>query len=130
MNMNQLADEALDAFWQVIVKHFPKATTGDLSPLTTVRLNQAAKAAIKEWIVYNATTQESDIAVGYRFKLLSQVDRFPDFLTSTDLTGIVTAVDDKGVWARMDQHIPGADQWDNHVHWKTPEEFARDTVPI
>ncbi len=129
MNTPQLANEALNAFWQVIVTHFPQATTGDLSPLATFHLDQAAEAAIKEWIANNVTTQESDIAAGYRFKLFRQVDRFPDFLAPADLKGVVTAVDDSGVWGRMDQHIAGADQWHNQIHWQTPEEFARDTVP-
>ena len=129
MNTPQIANEALDAFWKVIVKHFPQATTGDLSPWATFHLDQAAEAAIKEWIANNVTTQQSDIAAGYRFKLFRQVDRFPDFLAPADLTGVVTAVDDNGVWGRMDEHIAGAEQWDNQIHWQTPEEFARDTVP-
>jgi hypothetical protein len=130
MNTQQLANEALDAFWQVIVKHYPQATTGDLSPLATFRLDQAAEAAIKEWIANNVTTQQSDIVAGYRFRLFRAVDRFPDFLAHIGLTGIVTAVDESGVWGRMDQHIAGAEQWDNQIHWQTPEDFARDTVPI
>ena len=130
MNTQQLVNEALDAFWQVIVKHFFKATTGDLSPLATFRLDQAAEAAIKEWIANNVTTQQFDIVAGYHFKLFRQVDRFPDFLAPVGLTGIVTVVDDSGVWGRMDQHIAGAEQWDNQIHWQTPEDFARDTVPI
>lgn len=130
MNTQQLTNEALDAFWQVIVKHFPRSTTGDLSPLATFQLDQAAECAVREWIANNATTQESDIASGYRFMLFRAVDRFPDFRAPTDLTGTVTAVDDSGVWGRMDQHIAGADQWDNQIHWQTPEEFASDTVPI
>ena len=130
MNTPQLTSEALDAFWQVIVERFPKATTGDLSPLATFQLHQAAKAAVREWIANNVTTQETDIAEGYRFRLFRPVDRFADFLARADLTGIVTAVDNSGVWGRMDQHIAGAEQWDNHIHWQTEEEFARDTIPI
>jgi hypothetical protein len=129
MNTQQLADEALDAFWQVIVRHFPQATTGDLSPLATLHLGQAAEAAIEEWIGYNVTTQQSDIAVGYRFTLFRQVDRLPDFLAPAALKGVVTAVDDSGVWGQMDQHIAGAEQWDNQIHWQTPGEFAADTFP-
>ena len=129
MNVRQLTDEALDVFWQVIVKHFPQSITGDLSPLATFHLHRAAEEAVEEWITYNAMTQESDIAVGYRFRLFRQVDRFPDFSAPADLTGVVTAVDDSGVWGRMDQQIAGAEQWDNQIHWQTPEEFARDTVP-
>ncbi len=60
MNTRQLANDALDAFWEVIVRHFPEATTGDLSPLTTFHLEQASEAAIEEWIRYNVMTEESD----------------------------------------------------------------------
>jgi len=130
MNMQQITNEALDAFWQVILRHFPQATTGDLSPLATFQLDQAAEVAVREWIANNVTTQETEIAAGYRFRLFRPVDRFPDFLAPADLTGTLTAVDDSGVWGRMDQHIAGAEQWDNQIHWQTREEFARDTVPI
>ena len=53
-------DEALDAFWQVIVQRYPQTRTGDLSPLTTVRLQIAAEVAIEEWVFANvpATTNE------------------------------------------------------------------------
>ncbi len=42
-----LANEALDAFWQVIVRHNPQAKTGDLSPWTTINLTIAAENAIE-----------------------------------------------------------------------------------
>jgi hypothetical protein len=42
----------------------------------------------------------------------------------------VTVVDDSGVWGRMDQHIAGAEHWDNQIHWPTPDEFFQDTIPI
>src|ERR1700679_4009784 len=103
--VQSLTDKALDAFWQVIVAHFPHATSGDLSPLTTVKLSMVAEQAVLEWIACNATTRETDIAVGYRFALFHQVDRFPDFVAACGLTGTVTTVDDGGVWARMDQPI-------------------------
>jgi hypothetical protein len=51
--LDSLAGKALDAFWQVIVAHYPQADTGDLSPLTTLRLDEAAEAAIREWIYAN-----------------------------------------------------------------------------
>jgi hypothetical protein len=125
-----LAQEAEDAFWEVLRRHFPQATTGNLSIDRTIRLTVAAEAAIEEWIANNVTTQHCDIAVGYRFKLFREVDRFPEFLAPTDLTGVVTTVNDSGVCGRMDQHIAGAEQWDNQIHWQTPDEFAGDTVPI
>jgi len=51
--LRSIAAEALDAFWQVIVQRYPQAETGDLSPLTTINLEQAAEAAIEEWIWAN-----------------------------------------------------------------------------
>jgi hypothetical protein len=58
--LRSAADEALEAFWQVIVKRYPQAKTGDLSPLTTVRLDTAAEAAIAEWVWANVPTTNND----------------------------------------------------------------------
>lgn len=52
-DISALVDEALDDFWDTVARHFPDATTGDLSPWTTIRLDLAAKAAIEEWIFNN-----------------------------------------------------------------------------
>lgn len=128
--IDELTEKALDAFWEVVVEQFPEAESGDLSPWATIQLETTAKAVIREWIANNVNTQEDDIATGYRFRLICQVDRFPDFQAPCGLTGVVTAVSDTGVWARMDQPVGGAEQWNNQIHWKTLEDFARDTVPI
>lgn len=48
-----LADQALDAFWQVIAQRFPEAKTGDLSIDRTLHLHAAAEQAIEEWIANN-----------------------------------------------------------------------------
>jgi hypothetical protein len=125
--IESLTDKALDAFWQVIVERFPQASSGDLSPLATIRLSMAARDAIAEWISYNVA---GDIVTGYRFRLFSQVDRYPDFLAPAGMTGVVTIVDESGVWGRMDQHLTGAEHWDNQIHWQTPYDFAADTVPL
>ena len=42
-----LANEALDAFWEVVVRHNPQAKTGDLSPSTTITLTIAAQEGIE-----------------------------------------------------------------------------------
>jgi hypothetical protein len=55
-----LAYEALDAFWEVIVRRFPQAKFGDLSPERTIRLSDAAADAIEEWISNNVLPQEGD----------------------------------------------------------------------
>lgn len=58
--LRSVADEAMDAFWEVVVQRFPQAETGDLSPLTTHRFHEAAEAAIEEWVWANvpSTTNE------------------------------------------------------------------------
>ncbi len=65
---------------------------------------------------------------GYRFRLVRVVDRSPDFVAPAGLTGTVTVVA-SGIWAKMDQHIPGAEHWDNELHWGLRGEFLFDTEP-
>lgn len=48
-----LADEALDAFWQVIGQHFPHARSGDLSWDCLFALQNAAEQAIEQWVENN-----------------------------------------------------------------------------
>ena len=45
--------EAELAFWEVLVKRFPQAQTGDLSIDRTIRLTIAAQEAVEEWIENN-----------------------------------------------------------------------------
>ena len=66
---------------------------------------------------------------GYRFRLIRPVDRFPDFVAYAGLTGAVRVVNG-GIWARMDRYIPGAEAWDNELHWETLEDFRADTEAI
>lgn len=60
-----LVREAIDAFWEKIVEHFPEARGGDLSPERTIRLQLMAEEAVKEWIANNVsifcTTCHSEI---------------------------------------------------------------------
>lgn len=55
-----LTDEALDAFWEVVVRHNPQAKTGDLSPWATIKLTLAAENAIGEWIAANVGSSDRD----------------------------------------------------------------------
>ncbi len=55
-----LANEALDAFWEVVVRHNLQAKTGDLSPWTTIKLTIAAENAIEEWISANVPSSDAD----------------------------------------------------------------------
>lgn len=52
-DIRSMTDEALDAFWEVVVKRFPQADTGDLSPGATIALQMAAEDAVGEWIDNN-----------------------------------------------------------------------------
>jgi hypothetical protein len=52
-HLRSVADDALEAFWQVVVQRYPQAETGDLSPMATIRLQTAAENAIAEWIDNN-----------------------------------------------------------------------------
>lgn len=52
-DFKQLTQEALDAFWECITRGFPEAKTGDLSPLISLRLTQAAESAVNEWVFAN-----------------------------------------------------------------------------
>ncbi len=60
--LESVTDEALEAFWRVLVQRFPQAETGDLSPWATITLSTAAENAIGEWIDNNvpATTTKGD----------------------------------------------------------------------
>jgi hypothetical protein len=70
--------------------------------------------------------ESGKVTVGNRFRLTRDVDRFPDFMARAGLTGTVT-ITKGGVWAKMDQHIPGAEEWDNQLYWETASEFGLDT---
>lgn len=54
LDISSLAEEALHTVWEIAVRHYPEAKTGDLSPLTSFALTQAAEAAIAEWVDNNA----------------------------------------------------------------------------
>jgi hypothetical protein len=75
---------------------------------------------------HQANAQPS-IRVGYRFRLRRPVDRFPDFIAQKGIAGIVTLANGGEVWGKMDQHVPGAKEWDNQIHWRTDDEFHADT---
>lgn len=59
-DVTALAQKAQDAFWAVIVRQFPQARYGDLSPERTIAFNQAAETAIKEWIRNNVIPPHDD----------------------------------------------------------------------
>ncbi len=48
-----LVDEAWEAVGQILLRHFPQARYGDLSPGRTLALTTALEGAIEEWIDNN-----------------------------------------------------------------------------
>lgn len=51
--LRNVAIAAEDAFWEEVVKQLPEIETGDLDPITCVRLSEMMKDAIKEWYATN-----------------------------------------------------------------------------
>lgn len=78
----------------------------------------------------NQTTKLS-ANVGRRVVLRYDVDRYPDFIAPSGGTGTVVYADMEEIRVRMDQHMAGAEQWDNEVHWSenndTYNDFEKDT---
>ena len=60
---------------------------------------------------------DTKIAEGKRVRLLQNVDRFPHFVARKGITGTVTEVTDQFVSVKMDDHIDGAEEWDNEIVW-------------
>lgn len=60
---------------------------------------------------------------GARVRLRRQVDRFPHFIAPQGATGTVSAIEPDGaggihgIDVTMDEHLPGAEDWDNAVCW-------------
>jgi hypothetical protein len=75
----------------------------------------------------NLQRRNQPVATGRRFRLTREVDRFPDFLAPVGLTGTVDHIEESGtVWGKMDEPLPGAEEWDNCIMWDTPGDFLQD----
>ena len=54
---------------------------------------------------------------GTPVRLVNDVDRYPHFIAGAGMTGRVTVNDGETFCVRMDQHLPGAEDWDNEIVW-------------
>jgi hypothetical protein len=55
---------------------------------------------------------------GLRVQLRQDVERFPHFIAKAGLKGTVHFANDDGtVCVRMDERLPGAEEWQNEVQW-------------
>ncbi|HEU4705579.1 MAG TPA: hypothetical protein VFS64_00130 [Solirubrobacterales bacterium] len=67
-------------------------------------------------------------ALGSRGRLRHAVDRFPHFVVETGATGTVTEATESLIALRMDEFLPGAEEWDNEVCWTSDDIEAADQV--
>ncbi|HET7444545.1 MAG TPA: hypothetical protein VFJ57_07800 [Solirubrobacterales bacterium] len=56
-------------------------------------------------------------AVGARARLRHEIERFPHFLIEAGATGTVAEASESLIALRMDDFVPGAEEWDNEVCW-------------
>lgn len=62
------------------------------------------------------------LTVGTRVVLTGPVERYPHFIAPAGATGVVTD-ETRGVLSvRMDEHLPGAEDWDNEIVWDCSAE--------
>ena len=56
--------------------------------------------------------------IGQRVKVTGYLERFPDFIVDTGPSGVlgtITSVCKENVWIRLDDHVPGAEEYNNEV---------------
>jgi len=61
--------------------------------------------------------------VGTRARLRHEIERFPHFLIDEGATGTVVEASATLIALRMDEFVPGAEEWDNELCW-TDEDAA------
>lgn len=66
-------------------------------------------------------TLEDRVPIGSSVRLTQDVERYPHFIAPEGMTGVVVDGGDPGLVAvRMDIRVPGAEEWNNEVHWYLP----------
>ena len=67
------------------------------------------------------TPKWTDFKTGDRVRLTDTKEAFPHFLLEgnpvTGPTGTVTDSHDESVWGKMDEHVPGIEDWDNEIQF-------------
>lgn len=62
-------------------------------------------------------TPAPTLVVGARVRLKEDVDRFPHFIAPAGATGTISGIEAGITWVKMDEHIPGAEEWDNEIQF-------------
>jgi hypothetical protein len=67
--------------------------------------------------VRQAPGEKATPAIGERFVLVADVERYPHFVAAGGSKGTVADVSEGSVSLRLDDLLPGAVEWDNEVVW-------------
>lgn len=59
---------------------------------------------------------------GTRVVLTRAVERFPFFIARAGMAGTVIEATEDLVSVRMDEHLPGAEEWSNEIVWMPEDE--------
>jgi hypothetical protein len=66
--------------------------------------------------------------IGRRVQFTRNVDRYPHALIQAGEAGTVVTATDETIGVRLDQHVPGLDEWNNEVLFtkdmETYDEFG------
>lgn len=112
-----VADEAIEAAFKLIHDRFKEAgfeVPGDVTPGETYVLEAVGQAFVG---MVAANLPSNSLKVGDRVKLTRTIDRYPHFIAHDGLTGTVTEVGREIVSVKMDEHLDGAEEWANEIHW-------------
>lgn len=77
--------------------------------------------------------EDREIPAGTRVVLTQDVERYPHFIAPAGSTGTVVDLGDDTIFAvRLDEHLPGAEEWHNEVHWSSDwdQDHTRDIRPM
>lgn len=64
----------------------------------------------------------SQYPLGTRVRLTQDTERYPFFIARKGMVGVVTQNDADGFCVRLDEHLPGCEEWDNEVIWADAQE--------
>lgn len=67
--------------------------------------------------------------MGKRVRLKHRVDRFPEFSVPAGVTGTINEVTDGLVSVKLDTPIPGAEDFDNCLHFYDATTYGGDQKP-
>lgn len=59
--INEAADDAQEAFWEVVAKKFPEVKTGDFSPEAQFAFDGVMKSGIMTWLAGNMDPQPPEL---------------------------------------------------------------------